>query len=125
MNEKQLSGTALRNGGGLGPITGDDRTPGFFEGCLLVLRRGLRKVLVLPGPGAGEQAGRSDSLRSGAGVVHDSPGGNRRNAERDLSIYFDYLDGLAPKYLAKKHGISNARIYQILKAMSKESERII
>jgi Mor family transcriptional regulator len=58
-------------------------------------------------------------------VVHDSPSRNRRHAERDLSIYFDYLDGLAPKYLAKKHGITKARIYQILKEMSKESGRII
>lgn len=58
-------------------------------------------------------------------MVHGSVGTGRRNAQRDLSIYFDYLDGLAPKYLAKKHGITKARIYQILKEMGKESERII
>ena len=58
-------------------------------------------------------------------MVHGSVGAGRRNAQRDLSIYFDYLDGLAPKYLAKKHGITKARIYQILKAMNEQSERII
>ena len=125
MDEKQLPGTALRDGSRDRTIEWDDRTPGFFEGCLLILRRGLRKILVLPGQSAGESKGHSSDLRSGAGVVHDSHGSNRRNAQRDLNIYFDYLDGLAPKYLAKKNGVTVSRIYQILKEMDKEGSRII
>ena len=58
-------------------------------------------------------------------MVHDGNGRNRRNAQRDLNIYFDYLDGLAPTYLAKKHGVTRSRIYQILKEMDKEGSRII
>lgn len=42
-----------------------------------------------------------------------------------MNIYFDYLDGLAPKYLAKKNGVTVSRIYQILKEMDKEGSRII
>ena len=124
MNEKQLSGAAVRNGGCGGSITGDSGTPGFFEGCLLVLRRGLRKVFVLPGPDAREQKGHQDNLRQGAGVVHDGPGSNRRNAERDLSIYFDYLADIHPKYLAKKHGVSVSRIYQIVKQVGQANNII-
>jgi len=125
MNEKQLSGAAVRNGGCDRAITGDNGAPGFFEGCLLILRRGLRKVFVLPGPGAAEQAGHQDHLRSSTGVVHNSPSPNRRNAERDLAIYFDYMDQLTVKYIAKKYQLSTARIYQIVKQVHKESERII
>jgi Mor family transcriptional regulator len=58
-------------------------------------------------------------------MVHGGVDTGRRKAERDLSIYFDYLDGLTPKYLAKKHGITRGRIYQIIKKMDKESERMI
>ena len=42
-----------------------------------------------------------------------------------MNIYFDYLDGLAPKYLAKKNGVTVSRNYQILKEMDKEGSRII
>lgn len=125
MNEKQLSGPAVCDGSGHRSAAGNNGTTGFFEGCLLVLRRGLRKVFVLPGPDAGESEGRTDRVRQDAGLVHDGAGKNRKNLERDLDIYFAYLDGIAAKSLAKKHGITQGRIYQILKEMNQQSGRII
>lgn len=125
MNEKSMAATDVCNGGGDRSAARVHGTSGFFEKCLLVLRRSVRSVFVLPKQGPRQSEGYSIDLRKDSGVVHGSVGTGRRNAQRDLSIYFDYLDGLAPKYLAKKHGVTRGRIYQILKEMDKEGSRII
>ena len=125
MNERSLETANVRNGGSDRSAPGDNGDSGFFEKCLLVLRRPVRSVFVLPKQGPGQSEGYSIDLRKDSGVVHGSVGTGRRNAQRDLSIYFDYLDGLAPKYLAKKHGVTRGRIYQILKEMDKEGSCII
>lgn len=125
MNERSMETANVRNGGGDRAAPGDYGNPGFFEKCLLVLRRSVRSVFVLPKQSAGQSEGYSIDLRKDSGVVHGSVGTGRRNAQRDLNIYFDYLDGLTPKYLAKKHGITRGRIYQILKEIDKGGDRII
>ena len=125
MDEKRLPGAAIRDGYSDRPAARDDRAPGFFEGCLLVLRRSLRKVFILPGESTGQPEGYQRGVRTSPRVVHERAYQNRPNLERDLSIWYDWLDGLAPSYLARKHNISRSRIYQILKRQAKDAERMI